>query len=98
MATQPFSLSSSPTSDGIHVFWHEGMLKHDAGIGVFDSGIDPGFLEVLEKHPENPDRVRNMLSILKKGPLSPHISWHSGRPALISDLLTFHTSGTSHPA
>ncbi|GFZ07275.1 histone deacetylase 8 [Actinidia rufa] len=92
MAAQLLSLSSSPTFDGIHVFWHEGMLKHDTGIGVFDSGIDPGFLEVLEKHPENPDRVRNMLSILKKGPLSPRISWHSGRPALISELLTFHTS------
>lgn len=80
-----------PSTDTVHVFWHEGMLSHDAGVGVFDSGVDPGFLEVLEKHPENSDRVRNLVSILRKGPISPHITWHSGRPALVSELLTFHS-------
>ncbi|KAJ3678077.1 hypothetical protein LUZ60_001880 [Juncus effusus] len=75
----------------LHVFWHEGMLEHDAGSGVFDSGLDPGFLEVLDKHPENSDRVRNMVSILRKGPISPFLTWHSGRPALISELLSFHS-------
>jgi len=78
----------------IDVFWDEGMLKHDTGIGVFDTGMKVGFLEVLEKHPENADRVRNMVSILKKGPLSPYISWNSGRSALVSELLSFHTPGT----
>lgn len=78
-------------SGGINVFWHEGMLKHDTGIGVFDTGMDPGFLDVLEKHPENSERLRNMVSILKRGPISPYISWHSGTPALISHLLSFHT-------
>uniref|UniRef100_A0A2N9FPA8 Histone deacetylase domain-containing protein n=2 Tax=fabids TaxID=91835 RepID=A0A2N9FPA8_FAGSY len=57
------------------------------GSGVFDSGVDPGFLDVLEKHPENPDRLKNMLSILRRGP----ISWHSGTPALVPQLLSFHT-------
>ncbi|KAL8098530.1 hypothetical protein AgCh_031346 [Apium graveolens] len=50
----------------IHVFWDAGMLEHDTGKGVFDTGMDPGFLDVLDKHPENADRVKNMLSILKK--------------------------------
>ncbi|EHA8590845.1 histone deacetylase 8 [Cocos nucifera] len=68
------------------------MLAHDAGTGVFDTGIDPGFLEVLEKHPENADRVRNMVSILRKGPISPFVSWHSGRPAHVSELLSFHSA------
>uniref|UniRef100_A0A5B6YMK1 Putative histone deacetylase 8 n=1 Tax=Davidia involucrata TaxID=16924 RepID=A0A5B6YMK1_DAVIN len=93
MAAEPLpppSSSPSPT-DRIHVFWHEGMLHHDTGTGVFDTGMDPGFLDVLEKHPENSDRVKNMVSILKRGPISPFISWHLGRPALISELLTFHT-------
>ncbi|RWR83665.1 histone deacetylase 8 [Cinnamomum micranthum f. kanehirae] len=85
------SPSSSP-SDQIHVFWHEGMLEHDQGIGVFDTASDPGFLEVLEKHPENSDRVKNMVSILRKGPISPYISWHQGTSALPSQLLSFHTS------
>ncbi|KAF5744912.1 histone deacetylase 8-like isoform X1 [Tripterygium wilfordii] len=79
------------SDDGISVFWHEGMLNHDAGSGVFDTGHDPGFLDVLEKHPENSDRIRNMVSILRRGPLSSHISWHSGRLALISELHSFHT-------
>ncbi|KAL8092677.1 hypothetical protein AgCh_034796 [Apium graveolens] len=53
--------------------------------------MDPGLLDVLDKPPENADRVKNMLSILKKGPLSPFLSWHSGRSALISQLYSFHT-------
>ncbi|KAK8928179.1 Histone deacetylase 8 [Platanthera zijinensis] len=85
--------SPSPLPDELlHVFWHAGMLNHDAGTGIFDTGLDPGFLEVLEKHPENADRVKNMVSILQKGPISSHISWHTGKPAQISELLSFHTS------
>ncbi|KAM6567335.1 hypothetical protein CsatA_026463 [Cannabis sativa] len=68
------------------------MLAHDTGNGVFDSGIDPGFLDILEKHPENSKRVKNMLSILRRGPISPYITWHSGKPALTSELLSFHST------
>ncbi|XP_071736264.1 histone deacetylase 8-like [Rutidosis leptorrhynchoides] len=76
----------------IHVFWNEGMLNHDTGEGVFDTGINPGFLDVLEKHPENCDRIRNIVSILKRGPISSFIRWHvDSTPALISQLLSFHT-------
>ncbi|XP_022142393.1 histone deacetylase 8 [Momordica charantia] len=76
----------------IDVFWHEGMLNHDTGNGVFDTGDDPGFLDVLDKHPENSDRIKNIVSILKRGPIAPFITWRSGRPALISELLSFHHS------
>lgn len=86
-------MESSGTGRVVHVFWHEGMLQHDAGWGVFDSGMDPGFLDVLDKHPENGDRVKNMLSILRRGPIAPHLLWHPGRPALIPELLTFHSPG-----
>ncbi|XP_077235618.1 histone deacetylase 8 [Tasmannia lanceolata] len=89
-STSTESLSPSQ-SNLIHVFWHAGMLDHDTGTGVFDTGSDPGFLEVLEKHPENSDRVKNMVSILMKGPISTFISWHQGRSAQISELLRFHT-------
>ncbi|XP_045806010.1 histone deacetylase 8 [Trifolium pratense] len=91
MATTNTDSSQSSSVNKIDVFWHDGMLNHDTGKGVFDTGIDPGFLEVLEKHPENSDRVKNMVSILKNGPISPHISWNHGRPALITDLHSFHT-------
>ncbi|CAN6337472.1 unnamed protein product [Urochloa humidicola] len=84
--------SPQGTGDKLAVFWHEGMLAHDAGRGVFDSGRDPGFLDVLDQHPENADRVRNMVSILRRGPIAPFLSWHSGRPAHASELLSFHSS------
>eukprot|EP00252_Welwitschia_mirabilis_P022963 TRINITY_DN6378_c0_g1_i1.p1 TRINITY_DN6378_c0_g1~~TRINITY_DN6378_c0_g1_i1.p1 ORF type:complete len:423 (+),score=64.06 TRINITY_DN6378_c0_g1_i1:128-1270(+) len=77
-------------SEFLDVFWHDGMLKHDPGNGVFDTMEDPGFLDVLDKHPENSERVRNMLSILRRGPISPYIRWHTGRPAKLSELHTFH--------
>ncbi|KAF6984914.1 hypothetical protein CFC21_002858 [Triticum aestivum] len=80
-----------PAGENLAVFWHEGMLAHDAGRGVFDSGRDPGFLDVLDHHPENADRVRNMVSILRRGPIAPFLSWHSGTPAHASDLLSFHS-------
>ena len=88
---------SNSNVDPLDVFWHEGMLKYETGTGVFDSGMDPGFLDVLEKHPKNSDRVKNMLSILKRGPISPYISWHPGTPALVPKLLSFHTQGTYPP-
>ncbi|XP_068659025.1 histone deacetylase 8 isoform X2 [Aristolochia californica] len=83
--------SAAPPSDLVHVFWHSGMLEHNTGTGVFDTGMNPGFLDILEKHPENSDRVRNMVSILKRGPIAPYISWHSGRSAEIPELLPFHS-------
>ncbi|KAL6841478.1 hypothetical protein ACP4OV_028621 [Aristida adscensionis] len=83
-----------PTGDKtkLAVFWHDGMLAHDAGCGVFYSGHDPGFLDVLDNHPENADRVRNMVSILRRGPIAPLLSWHSGRPAHAAELLSFHSA------
>ncbi|KAL3634003.1 Histone deacetylase 8 [Castilleja foliolosa] len=87
----PNPKAASENDHRIDVFWHDGMLKHETGRGVFDTGLDPGFLDVLDKHPENSDRVRNMVSILKRGPISPFVFWHQGRPAFISELLSFHT-------
>ncbi|KAL9274708.1 Histone deacetylase 8-like protein [Drosera capensis] len=78
--------------DRIHVFWEEGMLRHESGNGVFDTGIDPGFLAVLEKHPENADRIRNMLSILRRGPIGRFVTWHRGRAATAAELIRFHSS------
>nr|ASU54224.1 histone deacetylase [Hevea brasiliensis] len=83
-------MAVASSTESIDVFWHEGMLKHDTGKGVFDTGLNPGFLDVLELHPENADRIKNMVSILKRGPISPYISWHLGRPAQHPELLSFH--------
>uniref|UniRef100_A0A0D3G867 Histone deacetylase n=1 Tax=Oryza barthii TaxID=65489 RepID=A0A0D3G867_9ORYZ len=40
----------------------------------------------------NADRVRNMVSILRRGPIARFISWHSGRPAHAAELLSFHSA------
>ncbi|KAH0981572.1 hypothetical protein GBA52_008749 [Prunus armeniaca] len=47
------------------------FVQEDSGNGVYVTGMDPGFLDVLEKHPENSDRVKNMVSDLKRGPIAP---------------------------
>lgn len=84
----------TPDMNQVHVFFHEDMLKlHDNGRGVFDTFQDPGFFDVLEPHPENADRIRNIRSILQRGPIAPFISWHEGRPAAVESLTSFHTPG-----
>uniref|UniRef100_A0A251TKK9 Putative histone deacetylase n=1 Tax=Helianthus annuus TaxID=4232 RepID=A0A251TKK9_HELAN len=91
---KPQSHHSPPATSGhINVFWDDGMLDHYTGEGVFDSGIKPGFLEVLKKHLENSDRDQNMLSILKRGPISPFLSWLSSSAATVTEILSFHTQG-----
>uniref|UniRef100_A0A7I4AKU4 Histone deacetylase domain-containing protein n=1 Tax=Physcomitrium patens TaxID=3218 RepID=A0A7I4AKU4_PHYPA len=82
---------NSPDMNQVHVFFHEDMLKHNNGYGVFDTFEDPGFLDVLEPHPENADRIRNIRSILQRGPIAPFITWHEGRPCEIESLERFHT-------
>ncbi len=83
-------MSSKKDQASLNVFWHSDMLLHDTGAGVFEVDRSP-LMTVEEKHPEGPDRVRNMLSILKRGPLAPFLNWHWGRHALQEELLTFHT-------
>ncbi|KAJ0699855.1 putative histone deacetylase [Helianthus annuus] len=95
---KPQSHHSPPATSGhINVFWDDGMLDHYTGEGVFDSGIKPGFLEVLKKHLENSDRDQNMLSILKRGPISPFLSWLSSSAATVTEILSFHTQALVRP-
>ncbi|KAL3718405.1 hypothetical protein ACJRO7_003531 [Eucalyptus globulus] len=71
--------SSSPSMNRFDAFWHDGMLN-------------PTWVGASIR---DPDSVRNMVSILKRGSISPFISWHNATPALISQLLSFHSTGTS---
>ena len=54
--------------DVLHVFFDERVLDHDTGSGFFELAPHP-LLEVVEKHPENADRLRNIRSALAKGPI-----------------------------
>ncbi len=73
----------------LDVFWHEGVLAHETGRGVFEAPPSP-LMAVAEPHPENADRIRNMRAILERGPLAPHIRWHSGERADLDVCAAFH--------
>ena len=62
----------------IDVFWHEDTLKHDPGAGVF-GGAPSELLDIVEAHVEGAMRIRNIHSILKRGPLKDCLVWHHGR-------------------
>ena len=65
------------------------MLEHDTGSGVFESGPS-ALLDVPELHPENAERVRNMRSVLERGPIGEHLRWHDGRLAEVEELYAVH--------
>ena len=50
----------------VDAFWHDDVLRHDTGAGVFDAEPQD-WLEVPETHAENAERVRNMRGILHGG-------------------------------
>jgi len=73
----------------LDLFWHDDALLHETGSGVFEHPPSP-LMDVPELHPENAVRVRNMKTILERGPLAPHIRRREGRHAEVSELTTLH--------
>ncbi len=73
----------------IDLFWHEDALRHDTGSGLFEQPPSP-LLDEQELHPENAVRIRNMKSILERGPLSAHIRRRDGRHADPAELQLVH--------
>jgi hypothetical protein len=61
-------------SGRIAVFYSPLVLQHSTESGVFEAAPSPLF-EVNELHPENPQRILNMRSVLRKGPLAGRIDW-----------------------
>ena len=76
-------------SDRIAVFHDDRLFEHDTGAGFFEARASP-YLEVAERHPENDVRLRNMVSVLKKGPIKDDLDWHRGAPASRAQLERFH--------
>ncbi len=73
--------------DRLAAFWHPAVLDHDTGRGAFDR-VASDLLEVEEAHVEGPDRLRNMLSILKRGPLAAALKgsdWTTGGIAVSNE-------------
>jgi acetoin utilization deacetylase AcuC-like enzyme len=74
---------------GLDVFWHDDVLAHDTGAGLFEAGETP-LLDVPELHPENANRIRNMKSVLERGPLRELVRWREGRHATDEEILRVH--------
>ena len=77
---------ADPTLD---VFWHDDVLLHDTGSGVFEHDPSP-LIEVSELHPENDVRIRNIRSALRNGPIAGRLRWRDGRHAGIDELVHLH--------
>jgi len=75
----------------LDVFWHPAALEHDTGSGLWEAPPSD-LLEVQELHPENAERVRNMRSVLERGPLAPRLGWQEGRLAEEHELESVHDS------
>ena len=74
---------------GLDVFWHPVVLEHDTGSGLWEAPSSD-LLDVEELHPENDERVRNMRSVLLRGPLASRIGWRDGRLAEMRELESVH--------
>ena len=76
-------------TDRLAVFYDSSILAHDTGGGFFEAKASP-YLPVVETHPENSERLQNMLEILYKGPISDDLDWYQGDSAERQDLERFH--------
>ena len=76
-------------NDRLTVFYDDMVLEHDTGHGFFEAPASP-YLAVQESHPENADRLRNMVAVLREGPLRDVLDWHGASPATEDQLLLFH--------
>jgi acetoin utilization deacetylase AcuC-like enzyme len=73
----------------IGVWWHDDVLVHDTGFGVWEQpGSD--LVQIPDRHPENDVRIRNMRAILERGPIASSIRWAEGRHATKEELATIH--------
>ncbi|MEU5402309.1 hypothetical protein ABZ348_23775 [Streptomyces sp. NPDC005963] len=76
-------------SDTVHVFWDARVLDHDTGAGFWEAAPS-ALLAESELHPESAPRIRNMKSVLERGPIAERIVWHPGRLATEAELTTVH--------
>ena len=73
------------------VFYDERVLAHATGDGFFEAAPSP-FLPLTERHPENRERIENMVAVLRDGPLADALDWHGAEAAAREDLERFHAA------
>ncbi|NQV44650.1 MAG: class II histone deacetylase [Rhodospirillales bacterium] len=79
-------------NDRLAVYFDAQVFDHETGYGLFGCPPSP-YLVVSERHPENGERVRNMASVLRKGPIRDALTWHGASPASDEALRLFHDGG-----
>lgn len=76
-------------SDTLNVFYDDVVLNHDTGTGFFE-GPPSSLLDVQERHPENAERLKNMVAVLRNGPIKDALAWAKAPPATREQLALFH--------
>ncbi len=76
-------------SDRLAIFFDPWIFQTDTGRGFFEASASP-YLPIIENHPENGERTRNMLAVLQQGPIAEALDWHRGDAARRADLERFH--------
>jgi acetoin utilization deacetylase AcuC-like enzyme len=77
------------SDEQVHVYWHPDCLGHDAGRGCYEYEPSP-LMAVDEPHPDTPERILNIRSILERGPIATRMRWQKGRAAQRSEVERFH--------
>ncbi|MCP4983740.1 MAG: hypothetical protein GY935_24950 [Gammaproteobacteria bacterium] len=78
-------------SDRLAVFFDACVFDHDTGQGFFEARASP-YLPIVETHPENDLRARNMYGVLQHGPIAEVLDWHQAEMAERVDLERFHSA------
>ena len=77
--------------ESVAVCWHPDVLKHDPGRGCYEYEASP-LMSVDEPHPETPERLLNIKSILEKGAVGDRLTWLAGRHARREEIERFHSA------
>ncbi|MBK0419938.1 hypothetical protein JD276_12945 [Leucobacter sp. CSA1] len=74
------------------IYWDERVLLNDTGHAFGEVPPSP-LIDVQQHHVENSDRVRDMVSVLERGPIAEHLDWRPGRLAASEEIAAVHPRG-----
>lgn len=78
------------TDTKLDVFFHEDVLSMRCPDGLFEKAASP-LLAYQMPFAEGPERIANIVSILKRAPSADRFVWHDGRHATDAEILSYHT-------
>ena len=77
------------SAERMAVFYNARVLAHATGDGFFEASPSP-LLPIIERHPENRERIENMVAVLRDGPLGGALDWRTAEAATREDLERLH--------